>query len=70
MIFSGGSGEIGFRLKGVIETPFVDAGTVADVIDADGAVTTFPDQGSGRIEEFLFGITLALHARNLVDWLV
>jgi hypothetical protein len=70
MIFKGGGGEIGLLLESVIKASFVDARTMADVIHADRTITILPDQGSGGIEEFLFGITLAFHESSLVDWLV
>jgi hypothetical protein len=35
MIFKRSGSEIGFRLKRVVETSFVDPGAMADVIDAD-----------------------------------
>jgi hypothetical protein len=43
VIFKGGGGEIGLRFEGVIKTSFVDACTIADVIDAHGAITTLPN---------------------------
>jgi hypothetical protein len=70
VIFKGSGCEIGFRLKGVVKTSLVDAGAVADVIDTDRTVTALPDESHCGVEEFLFGITLALHDRSLVDWLV
>jgi hypothetical protein len=70
MVFKGSGREIGFRLKRVVETSFVDPGATANVINADRSVTTFPDQSDRGIQELLFGITLSLHDANLVDWLV
>ena len=70
MILEGGGGEIGLGFESVVEASFIDAGPAADVIDADGTVTTLPDEHNGRIQEFLSGITLALHEGSLVDWLV
>ena len=70
VILKGSGREIGFRLKRIVETSFVDSGALADVIDADRPVTTFPDQGDRGIQKFLLGIPLSLHDPNLVDWLV
>jgi hypothetical protein len=35
VIFEGGGGEIRFRLESVIKTSLIDAGPIADVVDAD-----------------------------------
>jgi hypothetical protein len=70
MIFKGGGGEVGLRFEGVVEASLVHAGAVADIIDTDGAVTTLPDESYRGVQKFLFGITLTLHKRSLVDRLV
>ena len=35
VVFVSGRGKVGFRFESVIKTPFIDTGSVADVIDAD-----------------------------------
>jgi len=35
MVFKGGDGQFGLRLKCVVETSLIDTGSTADVIDAD-----------------------------------
>jgi len=70
VMFKRGNREIGLGFESVIKASFVNTGALADVIDADRAITIFPDQLQSGLEELSFGIGFASHGTNLVDWLV
>jgi hypothetical protein len=45
----------------MVETALVDAGALADIINANGAITAIPDQVEGDLEQFFFGFTGLFH---------
>ena len=69
-MFKGANRKIGLGFESVVKAPFVDAGALADVIDANRAIAAFPDQLESGLKEFSSGIGFAPHESKLVDWLV
>ena len=65
-----GDRQIGLRLEGVIEAPFIHAGPLANIVDTNRSVAVLPDQLDSGAQQLLPGITFSSHAANLVDWLV
>jgi len=53
VMFKRGDCQIGLGLESVIKASLVDARAVADVIDADRPIATFPDQLQSGLEELV-----------------
>src|SRR6266436_9461707 len=62
--FQCSSGELGLRLKEVIEASLFCAGALADRVHRSGAVAVFPHQIHRRVGQALLHITYSRHTPN------
>src|SRR6266704_6416008 len=70
VMLEGFRGEPGLGIEEVVEAPLLDARSLADRVDGDGAVALPPGQLEGRLEQPFSRVADPSHAHNIVDWLV
>jgi hypothetical protein len=60
-LFQRRHGQIGLRLKEIVETPFLHIRTLADVINGDRAIALLPHEGECGVFQPLVGVRGSSH---------